>query len=81
MPPELHQDPIVGVPRGGTSSWLQGLEKRRLSECDGSQTIYLVSKGFQHLHSEAVKEGAEQAGREHKALESVLSTALGMRPR
>ncbi|GAA4893295.1 ABC transporter substrate-binding protein [Tessaracoccus lubricantis] len=31
---------------------------------DGSQTIYLVSKGFQHRFWQAVKEGAEQAGEE-----------------
>ncbi|MFV0429238.1 MAG: ABC transporter substrate-binding protein [Arachnia sp.] len=32
---------------------------------DGSQTIYLVSKGFQHRFWQAVKEGAEQAGEEY----------------
>ena len=31
---------------------------------DGSKTIYLVSKGFQHRFWQAVKEGAEQAGKE-----------------
>lgn len=31
---------------------------------DGSQTIYLVSKGFQHRFWQAVKEGAEQAGQD-----------------
>ncbi len=31
---------------------------------DGSQTIYLVSKGFQHRFWQAVKEGAEDAGKE-----------------
>lgn len=31
---------------------------------DGTQTIYLVSKGFQHRFWQAVKEGAEQAGAE-----------------
>ncbi len=31
---------------------------------DGTQTIYLVSKGFQHRFWQAVKEGAEQAGTE-----------------
>ena len=33
---------------------------------DGTQTIYLVSKGFQHRFWQAVKEGAEQAGDEYK---------------
>ncbi|MDO4259080.1 MAG: ABC transporter substrate-binding protein [Actinomycetaceae bacterium] len=32
---------------------------------DGSKTIYLVSKGFQHRFWQAVKEGAEQAGAEY----------------
>lgn len=32
---------------------------------DGTQTIYLVSKGFQHRFWQAVKEGAEQAGTEY----------------
>lgn len=32
---------------------------------DGSQTIYLVSKGFQHRFWQAVKQGAEQAGEEY----------------
>ena len=31
---------------------------------DGSKTIYLVSKGFQHRFWQAVKQGAEQAGKE-----------------
>ena len=31
---------------------------------DGTKTIYLVSKGFQHRFWQAVKEGAEQAGDE-----------------
>ncbi|MHB0828264.1 MAG: substrate-binding domain-containing protein [Schaalia turicensis] len=31
---------------------------------DGTKTIYLVSKGFQHRFWQAVKEGAEQAGTE-----------------
>lgn len=42
-------------------------EAGSLGECDapkgdGSQTIYLVSKGFQHRFWQAVKEGAEEAG-------------------
>ncbi|WP_022868471.1 ABC transporter substrate-binding protein [Schaalia vaccimaxillae] len=32
---------------------------------DGTQTIYLVSKGFQHRFWQAVKEGAEEAGNEY----------------
>lgn len=32
---------------------------------DGTQTIYLVSKGFQHRFWQAVREGAEQAGKEY----------------
>ena len=31
---------------------------------DGSKTIYLVSEGFQHRFWQAVKQGAEQAGKE-----------------
>lgn len=31
---------------------------------DGTKTIYLVSKGFQHRFWQAVKEGAEQAGKD-----------------
>ena len=31
---------------------------------DGTKTIYLVSKGFQHRFWQAVKQGAEQAGKE-----------------
>ncbi len=33
---------------------------------DGTKTIYLVSKGFQHRFWQAVKEGAEKAGSEYK---------------
>ena len=32
---------------------------------DGTQTIYLVSKGFQHRFWQAVKEGAVKAGQEY----------------
>jgi ribose transport system substrate-binding protein len=32
---------------------------------DGTQTVYLVSKGFQHRFWQAVKEGAVQAGEEY----------------
>ena len=36
-----------------------------LPKGDGTQTIYLVSKGFQHRFWQAVKEGAEQAGKDY----------------
>lgn len=36
-----------------------------LPKGDGTQTIYLVSKGFQHRFWQAVKEGAEKAGQEY----------------
>lgn len=32
---------------------------------DGTKTVYLVSKGFQHRFWQAVKEGAEKAGKEY----------------
>lgn len=35
-----------------------------ITKGDNSQTVYLVSKGFQHRFWQAVKEGAEQAGQE-----------------
>ncbi|QXT63300.1 ABC transporter substrate-binding protein [Tessaracoccus palaemonis] len=35
-----------------------------ITKGDGTKTIYLVSKGFQHRFWQAVKEGAEQAGEE-----------------
>ena len=37
--------------------------EKSIKEGDGSQTIYLVSKGFQHRFWQAVKEGAEEAGK------------------
>lgn len=36
-----------------------------LPKGDGTQTIYLVSKGFQHRFWQAVKQGAEQAGKDY----------------
>lgn len=39
-------------------------ESTEVPKGDGSKTIYLVSKGFQHRFWQAVKEGAEQAGEE-----------------
>lgn len=40
-------------------------ENGEVPKGDGTQTIYLVSKGFQHRFWQAVKEGAEQAGSEY----------------
>lgn len=37
--------------------------EKSVTKGDGSQTIYLVSKGFQHRFWQAVKEGAEEAGK------------------
>ena len=39
-------------------------ESTEVPKGDGSKTIFLVSKGFQHRFWQAVKEGAEQAGAE-----------------
>lgn len=39
-------------------------ESTEVPKGDGTKTIYLVSKGFQHRFWQAVKEGAEQAGEE-----------------
>ncbi|WP_232548165.1 ABC transporter substrate-binding protein [Propioniciclava soli] len=36
-----------------------------LPKGDGTQTVYLVSKGFQHRFWQAVREGAEQAGEDY----------------
>ena len=44
---------------GNTQDWEKAAVKG-----DGTKTIYLVSKGFQHRFWQAVKEGAEQAGDE-----------------
>lgn len=44
---------------GDTQDWEKAAVKG-----DGTKTIYLVSKGFQHRFWQAVKEGAEQAGDE-----------------
>lgn len=46
---------------------------------DGTKTIYLVSKGFQHRFWQAVKEGAEQAGEEFTTRSN--SSAPMTRPR
>lgn len=42
----------------------QTAAKDPLTKGDGTKTIYLVSKGFQHRFWQAVKEGAEQGGKE-----------------
>ena len=52
-----------GASKVDTSGEQQDWEKEAVKG-DGSQTIYLVSKGFQHRFWQAVKEGAEQAGEE-----------------
>ena len=52
-----------GASKVDTSGEQQDWEKEAVKG-DGSQTIYLVSRGFQHRFWQAVKEGAEQAGEE-----------------
>ena len=52
-----------GATKVDTSSDMQDWEKAAVKG-DGTKTIYLVSKGFQHRFWQAVKEGAEQAGEE-----------------
>ena len=52
-----------GSAKVDTSGDMQDWEKAAVKG-DGTKTIYLVSKGFQHRFWQAVKEGAEQAGAE-----------------
>jgi len=52
-----------GASKVDTSGDMQDWEKAAVKG-DGTKTIYLVSKGFQHRFWQAVKEGAEQAGEE-----------------
>lgn len=52
-----------GSAKVDTSGEQQDWEKAAVKG-DGTKTIYLVSKGFQHRFWQAVKEGAEQAGEE-----------------
>jgi len=52
-----------GATKVDTSANAQDWEKAAVKG-DGTKTIYLVSKGFQHRFWQAVKEGAEQAGEE-----------------
>ena len=52
-----------GATKVDTSGNQQDWEKAAVKG-DGTKTIYLVSKGFQHRFWQAVKEGAEQAGDE-----------------
>ena len=52
-----------GATKVDTSGDMQDWEKAAVKG-DGTKTIYLVSKGFQHRFWQAVKEGAEQAGEE-----------------
>lgn len=42
-----------------------GIEKEDLPAGDGTKTIYLVSKGFQHRFWQSVKDGAEKAGKDY----------------
>ena len=52
----------------GASSSASALPDKQSDEVpkgDGTQTVYLVSKGFQHRFWQAVKEGAEKAGSEY----------------
>lgn len=53
---------------GGETTPAEGGEEAPdgdIPQGDGSQTIYLVSKGFQHRFWQAVKQGAEEAGAEY----------------
>ena len=52
-----------GSAKVDTSGDMQDWEKAAVKG-DGTKTIYLVSKGFQHRFWQAVKEGAEKAGEE-----------------
>lgn len=52
-----------GATKVDTSGNQQDWEKAAVKG-DGTKTVYLVSKGFQHRFWQAVKEGAEQAGDE-----------------
>ena len=52
-----------GSAKVDTSGDAQDWEKAAVKG-DGTKTVYLVSKGFQHRFWQAVKEGAEQAGDE-----------------
>ena len=52
-----------GSAKVDTSGDMQDWEKAAVKG-DGTKTVYLVSKGFQHRFWQAVKEGAEQAGDE-----------------
>ena len=52
-----------GSAKVDTSGNQQDWEKAAVKG-DGTKTVYLVSKGFQHRFWQAVKEGAEQAGDE-----------------
>lgn len=51
-----------GSAKVDTSGDMQDWEKAAVKG-DGTKTIYLVSKGFQHRFWQAVKEGAEEAGK------------------
>ena len=53
------------APAATTTSTSKAPVTDPLKKGDGTQTIYLVSKGFQHRFWQAVKQGAEQAGVEY----------------
>lgn len=55
------QAPATTPAAGGTTQ----AGSTEVPKGDGTQTIYLVSKGFQHRFWQAVKEGAEKAGKEY----------------
>ena len=55
----------TAAPAPATSATSKAPVSDPLKKGDGTQTIYLVSKGFQHRFWQAVKQGAEQAGVEY----------------
>ena len=61
--PDAKPSESSGSAKVDTSGDMQDWEKAAVKG-DGTKTIYLVSKGFQHRFWQAVKEGAEQAGDE-----------------
>ena len=66
-----------GSAKVDTSGDAQDWEKAAVKG-DGTKTIYLVSKGFQHRFWQAVKEGAEQAGEVEARVDDVEVGVLGL---
>ena len=66
-----------GASKVDTSGEQQDWEKAAVKG-DGTKTIYLVSKGFQHRFWQAVKEGAEQAGEVEARVDDVEVGVLGL---